>query len=65
MQIWLGKQYLGQRDSRQEIEHRGEMPFTHEVEGLTIEEIRAILSMNSASPTAGRAPEGTGEERTK
>lgn len=27
MLIWLGKQLLGQKDSRQEVEHKGEIPL--------------------------------------
>lgn len=27
MLTWLGKQYCGQKDSKQEIDHKGEVPF--------------------------------------
>ena len=55
MQIWLGKQYLGQRDSKQEIEYRDQTETIHEVKGLTVEELRALARMLSNPPTAVRA----------
>ena len=50
MQIWLGKQYLGQRDSRQEIEYRDQTEAIHEVE-----ELRALIGVLASPPNAVRA----------
>jgi hypothetical protein len=50
MQIWLGKQYLCQRDSRQEIEYRDQTEAIHEVE-----ELRALIGVLASPPNAVRA----------
>ncbi len=50
MQIWLGKQYLGQRDSRQEIDYRDQTETVHQVQGLTVEELRALIGVLASQP---------------